>query len=107
MSDEQLRTTTVDDADEPALEADQMTDQAEPMDAEPMEPMDAEPMEPMEPEPMASEPADAEVTLDEAEDASAPEAANGDAEFFHTGCKGRLGRAIIKTLVSNRCATAA
>jgi transcriptional antiterminator NusG len=89
MSDEQLRTTTVDDADEPALEADQMTDQAEPMDAEPMEPMDAEPMEPepMEPEPMASEPADAEVTLDEAEDASAPEAANGDAEAASDGAE--------------------
>jgi len=69
MSDEGLRTTTVDDAEEPALEADQMTDQAEPTEAGPM---DAEPME--------AGPTDAEVTLDEVEDASAPEAAGDGAE---------------------------
>jgi transcriptional antiterminator NusG len=79
MSDEGLRTTPVEDAEEASLETEQMIDQAAPMDAEPMdaEPMDAEPMDA---EPMDAGATDTEVILDESEPASESAAEPTEAE---------------------------
>jgi transcriptional antiterminator NusG len=72
MSDEGLRTTSLDEVEETPPEADQMIDEVKPMEAEPMEaePMEAEPiLDEAEPatQPADAEPMEAAVTLDEAD----------------------------------------